>query len=954
MTDNSVQLIHRILDGEEEAFTELVQKYQKRIHALAWRKVGDYHIAEELTQDIFLQVYENLPTLKNPKQFDGWLYVITNRFCLNWIKKNKVQKSHLSIQSLEDTPENDIVDSFITHHETEQREAEKVERYQEIVKKLLEILPESERTVITLYYLGEMTVQEISQFLGVSVNTIKSRLRRARNRLKSEEELLITDNLSSIQLSTDLTESIMKQIADTKPAPPVAKPVLPWTALGTAAVIVLLLLGAMDRYIAHFQKLYDFAAVSEPTIEIVESPIEIDIIPLLDMQNRIGRGVTDSNNEGAGATVSEVGLATNVQEKPFNPFDVQYNQVDGPQGSALFNIFATSDNTIHAVSATSLYRLTEDGSAWMNINTSVPIDTFRVPITEHQGVFFAINTNEILTSNDSGKTWSALCSRPDGKALGLRVKGNIQENFTMYLALQDEGVFQSVNPGGKWIPLDDGLTDDMITVIASVGDSVFLGTNRGFYKLELGVWNEIPLDRLRTVHSMAVYEDNLYVVTGRDFVGHKDIKAGTRDNLFRKIFHSADAGSSWQEITVKNKTFNSGPWLDGATEISAYGKTLLVLGVTAFRSIDGGETWTSVGFDYNSLPTGFSPILAVNEDTFYKVGTAGIVRSTNAGLTWHTFTNGMINTKVQDIVAYNNKLYVYTGTGFFESEDDGNSWDEVAIDYGEFAPRTEQNRNYLTGGKLTTANNVLYGIICQEKGLRILRLRPSDGSFSIAHRITATPLLLKSSKGGININLADINVEMLSAGGFAVNGETFYIEYKHRLLKGTFGGQEVIDTGLVDSILIEDRIDRGFKIAVSAEVIYVGKRDGRLRQSIDGGNSWRDITPTIPSSFASIEDITFVGSGVYIATDKGVLTSDTGEHWRLLTDYTGTTIVIDRFAFDGSNFYGAGEMGVYRLESQGQWKQISGDVPDKVISLSASGDKIYIGTENRGIFHTSL
>ena len=954
MTDNTVQLIHRTLAGEEDAFTELVQKYQKRIHALAWRKVGDYHIAEELTQDIFLQIYENLPTLKNPKLFDGWLYVISNRVCLNWIKKNKAERDKLKIQSFEDTAENEIVDSFISHHEIEQRETEKAERYQEVVKKLLELLPESERTVITLYYLGEMTAQDISKFLGVSVNTIKSRLRRGRNRLKSEEELLITDNLGSIQLSTDLTESIMKQIADIKPTAPVGKPILPWAALGTAAVLVLLLIGAMDQYIAHFQKPYDFAARSEPTIEIVESPIKIEVIPLPDMPNRIGRGISKSHNEGVGTNNSDEGIASNVKDNPFNPNAVQYTQADGPEGSKMFNIFATSDNTIHAVSETSIYRLTEDGSIWMNISPSIPIDTHKVRITEHQGVLYAINTNEILTSNNGGKTWNTLCSRPDGEAVGLIAKGNSKDKFTMYLALQDEGVFKSDNIGRSWESFNIGLKDLKITVIESVGDSVFIGTTRGLHRLELGVWRQIPLDELNTVHSIAVYENNMYVLTGRDFVSPVVLKRNSPEQRYQRIFHSTDLGSSWNEITPKDIGFDKGPVLDGATKISAVDKTLLVLGVKAFRSIDGGQSWTNLGIDMNHLTPDRAPVLARNEKTFYKVGYLGLTRSTDSGDTWHPFTNGMIRTQVEDIIVLNNKLYVYTGSGFYQSTDTGKSWDQVHIDYGEFAPRIEVNRTYLTYAKLTTADDDLYGIICQEDELRVLRLRSSDSTFSIVNRIATTPLLLKGSKRATKINLTDLNVEMLKAGGFAINGETLYIEYKHRLLKGTLGRQNVTDTGFVDPTLIKDRKDRGFKIAVSSEVVYIGKRDGRLHQSIDGGNSWKDITLTIPTSFSSIEDITFVGSAVYIATEKGVLTSETGEHWKMLTDNSGASIVIDRFAIEGSSFYGAGETGVYRIDSHGRWEQVSGNVPDKVISMSASEDKLYIGTKNRGIYYISI
>ena len=316
MLGNSVQLIHRVLDGEDEAFTELVQKYQKKIHALAWRKIKDYHIAEEITQDIFLQVYEKLPTLKNPQLFEGWLYIITNRLCLNWIKKNQVDKGHLNIESLEDTSAKEKVDSFYSQHQIEQREKEKIDNYQKIVNSLLELLPESERTVIILYYLGEMTTREIGKFLGISVNTIKSHLRRARNRLKEEEELLINENLGSLQLSTDLTESITRQIADIKPTPPVVKPVLPWVASAAAAVtvvLVLLLIGTMPRYFAHFQKPFDFETLSEPTIEIVESPINSDLISIQSV-----RAQDPSNWHLPEGTIARLGKGT-INEIQYSP-----------------------------------------------------------------------------------------------------------------------------------------------------------------------------------------------------------------------------------------------------------------------------------------------------------------------------------------------------------------------------------------------------------------------------------------------------------------------------------------------------------------------------------------------------------------------------------------------------------------------------------------------------------
>ena len=229
--ENDVQLIHSVLSGDDAAFDLLVKKYEKGVHALAWRKIGDFHYAEEITQDTFLQAYKKLSTLKNPQQFAGWLYVIANRLCIDWMRKQKP-----AMQSLENTPMEKIEEVSYREHVSEQQRITSAEHRHEIVKKLLEKLPESERTVVTLYYLGEMTTKEISKFLGISVKTIGSRLRRARERLKQKEDLFIQEFLGGVQLSASLRPNIMQQIADLKPTPaPPVRPLLPWTAFGTAA-----------------------------------------------------------------------------------------------------------------------------------------------------------------------------------------------------------------------------------------------------------------------------------------------------------------------------------------------------------------------------------------------------------------------------------------------------------------------------------------------------------------------------------------------------------------------------------------------------------------------------------------------------------------------------------------------------------------------------------------------
>ena len=86
----------------------------------------------------------------------------------------------------------------------------------EHVKKLLGKLPESERTIIILYYLGKLTTEEIGKYLGVSVNTIASRLQRARRILKEDEVRLIQEVLGGVQMSESMLENTMHRVAEIK------------------------------------------------------------------------------------------------------------------------------------------------------------------------------------------------------------------------------------------------------------------------------------------------------------------------------------------------------------------------------------------------------------------------------------------------------------------------------------------------------------------------------------------------------------------------------------------------------------------------------------------------------------------------------------------------------------------------------------------------------------------
>ena len=185
MRNDDIVLIQRILAGDAIAFESLVRKYQKRVHTLAWRKIGDFHIAEDITQETFLQVYQKLETLEDPARFPRWLYVIADRLCIAWLRKNQRQT-----EPLEDTDISEVETEAYSRYIATEHAKTFAEARRDLVEELLAKLKEGNRTVITLHYLEGMTYAEISNFLGISENTIKSRLRRARQQLKKYEFMI--------------------------------------------------------------------------------------------------------------------------------------------------------------------------------------------------------------------------------------------------------------------------------------------------------------------------------------------------------------------------------------------------------------------------------------------------------------------------------------------------------------------------------------------------------------------------------------------------------------------------------------------------------------------------------------------------------------------------------------------------------------------------------------------
>ncbi len=299
MKNRDVALVRRTLDGDDTAFTELVQKYQKPIHALAWRKIGDFHIAEEIVQDTFLKAYQKLATLKKPQRFASWLYVITTNLCSTWLRRKRLWTQPLEEGTF--AQEKATYSGYVV--EENERVARETQR--EVVKKLLAKLQESERTVITLHYFGEMSSAEIGEFLGVSANTIRSRLHRAQQRLKKEEPM-IREALNSFQLSANLTENIMQEITRIKPITPSgSKPLVPWAIAASTVAVVLLMIGIGSQYLTRFQQPYSFDATSDMTVELIEAPVVLPLESKPDVRTQLGNSITPVKSNDLGQQLTQ-------------------------------------------------------------------------------------------------------------------------------------------------------------------------------------------------------------------------------------------------------------------------------------------------------------------------------------------------------------------------------------------------------------------------------------------------------------------------------------------------------------------------------------------------------------------------------------------------------------------------------------------------------------------------
>jgi len=164
------ELIKKYISGNEDAAVKILNLDKGRIFSYVYRIVRNYHDAEDITSNTFIKCFRSLQSFDQKRSFSTWLFTIAHNSCIDFLRKNKKDDEYLDEQ-------HSVRDNFIQKYEKKKKMA----KIEEAIAKLSPL----DREIVILFHKEEKTYQEISEILNISISTIKTRLHRARKRLRN-------------------------------------------------------------------------------------------------------------------------------------------------------------------------------------------------------------------------------------------------------------------------------------------------------------------------------------------------------------------------------------------------------------------------------------------------------------------------------------------------------------------------------------------------------------------------------------------------------------------------------------------------------------------------------------------------------------------------------------------------------------------------------------------------
>jgi RNA polymerase sigma-70 factor (ECF subfamily) len=190
-----VQLIERARDGDEDAFRQLMESYQRRTYWIAYNMLHNYELAQDISQEAFIRVYRSLARFDVKKKFYTWLYQIVTNLCIDYLRK-KSNKGHADIDALGGLPDLDS--------NPEEQYGTQETRHR--VRDCMDLLPAKYRAVLTLRDIQGFSSKETASILGCTNATARWRLHRARKMFKEIWEQHFVAGIPLSEMQTDLDD----------------------------------------------------------------------------------------------------------------------------------------------------------------------------------------------------------------------------------------------------------------------------------------------------------------------------------------------------------------------------------------------------------------------------------------------------------------------------------------------------------------------------------------------------------------------------------------------------------------------------------------------------------------------------------------------------------------------------------------------------------------------------
>jgi RNA polymerase sigma factor (sigma-70 family) len=186
---NDAYYIEKVLQGNNAAFSYLVNRYSDLVYSIALKILNNTSDAEDLAQEVFITAYQSLKDYRGSSKFSTWLYRITYNKAISKLRKPKHEINALEERVLKDFEGDDTNPDVYRDRGFVQEFIDEEEKIQ-VLEKVIRQLPVDEQLLIMLYYFEEQSVNEISTITKMSVSNVKVKLFRIRKKMKEMIEMI--------------------------------------------------------------------------------------------------------------------------------------------------------------------------------------------------------------------------------------------------------------------------------------------------------------------------------------------------------------------------------------------------------------------------------------------------------------------------------------------------------------------------------------------------------------------------------------------------------------------------------------------------------------------------------------------------------------------------------------------------------------------------------------------